>query len=99
MPLDIVITRSHLKSKKYNAVIDGKITIPFGQKGASDYTIHKDEARKERYLKRHRANENWSNPKSAGFYSRWITWEKPSLAEAVANTNRKFKNINVKLQI
>ena len=38
MTIDIVIKRSHLPNKKYDAIIDGKKTIPFGQKNASDFT-------------------------------------------------------------
>ena len=39
MVIEIVIKPSHLQNKKYDAVIDDKKTIPFGQRGASDYTI------------------------------------------------------------
>ena len=46
MTLEIIIKPSHLQNKKYDAVIDDKKTIPFGQRGASDMTQHKDEARK-----------------------------------------------------
>ena len=99
MPLQIEIKRSHLPNKKFNAVIDGKKTIPFGQRGASDYTIHKDEARKQRYLDRHKSTENWNDPTTAGFYSRWVTWEKPTLRQAVANVNRKFKGVHLKLKV
>ena len=97
--MQIEIKRSHLPNKKYDPVINGKKTIPFGQKGASDYTIHKDEARKQRYLERHKTAENWSNPKTAGFYSRWLTWEKPTLKQAAANLSRKFKGLQLKLSV
>ena len=39
--LEIVITKSKTKDKKYDAIIDGRKTIHFGQAGASDFTIHK----------------------------------------------------------
>ena len=42
----VVIQPSHLKEKKkYDAVVNGTKTIPFGARGMSDFTIHKDEAR------------------------------------------------------
>ena len=57
--MEIVISKSDKKNKKYDAVINGTKTISFGQKGASDYTKHKDKDRKERYIDRHSKNENW----------------------------------------
>jgi len=48
MVIEIIIKPSHLQNKKYDAVIDDKTTIPFGRRGASDMTQHKDEARKNR---------------------------------------------------
>lgn len=50
------IRKSHDKEKKWDAVFikDGKEKIvPFGQKGYSDFTKHKDTKRRERYLNRH----------------------------------------------
>jgi len=43
----------------------------------SDYTLHKDQERKERYLQRHK-----NDPKtidSAGFWARDLLWNKPSI--------------------
>ena len=61
MTINIIIKPSHLSSKKYDDVIDDKKTIPFGAKGMSDYTIHKDDERKERYINRHKKAEDWNN--------------------------------------
>ncbi len=97
--MNIIIKPSNRQGKKYDAIINNNKTISFGQKGASDFTIHKDSERKNRYINRHKKNEQWDNPLTAGFWSRWITWEKPTLKEAVNNVNSKFKNINVKLKV
>jgi hypothetical protein len=97
--MQIEIKKSHLPNKKYNAVITGTKTIPFGQRSASDYTIHRDAERKQRYLKRHQVMEDWGDPKTAGFYSRWITWNKPTLQQSVADVNKKFKQLNLKLKV
>ncbi len=97
--MDIVIRKSTNPKKKYTAIVDNKKSINFGQKGFFDFTQHKDEARKNRYIQRHAKNEDWSNPLTAGFYSRWITWEKPTLKEAVNNVNKKFKNLHIKLKV
>ena len=95
--LEIVITKSKTKDKKYDAIIDGKKTIHFGAKGYSDFTIHKDEERKDRYINRHKKTENWNDPKTAGFYAKNILWNKKSVKASVEDTNKRFKNIHLKL--
>ena len=95
--LEIVITKSKTKDKKYDAIIDGKKTIHFGAKGYSDFTIHKDEERKDRYINRHKKTENWNDPKTAGFYAKNILWNKKSVKASVKDTNKRFKNIHIKL--
>ena len=52
--MNIEISKSNKKDKKLTAVIDGKKTIHFGDSNYSDFTKHKDEARKERYIDRHK---------------------------------------------
>ncbi len=87
------ITKSHLPNKKFDAhliVDDRKRVIPFGAKGMSDYTIHQDPKRKERYLSRHKAREDWKNPLTAGFYSRWYLWNKPSLISSENDLRSRF---------
>ena len=43
---------SKAKGKKYYVIYEGR-RINFGAKGMSDYTIHKDKARRDRYRARH----------------------------------------------
>ena len=49
--MEISMKRSHNPKKKYDAIINGSKTISFGAAGYSDYTIHKDDKRKELYKK------------------------------------------------
>jgi len=89
----VKIIRSSKADKKYVALfnIDGKKkTTHFGQAGADDYTITKDEEQKKRYLDRHRANENWNDPLTAGALSRWILWNKPSITDSIASYKKRF---------
>ena len=60
----------------------------------------KNTYRKERYIDRHKAREDWTKTgaKSAGFYSRWITWNKPALKESSDDIGKRFKNMNVKMK-
>ena len=95
---EIIISKSKNKDKKYDARIDGKKTVSFGAAGMSDVTIHKDTARKQRYLNRHKKNENWSDPTTAGFYATNILWNKKTLTEPIKDTNNRSKNINIKLK-
>jgi hypothetical protein len=85
------LSRSEKPDKKFKVTIDNR-TIHFGAKGMSDYTINKDPERKRLYIKRHRARENWSKSgiKTAGFWSRWLLWNKPTLNESIQNIENKF---------
>lgn len=65
-------------------------TVHFGQSGASDYTIHKDEARKNKYISRHAKKEDWGAPMTAGALSRWVLWSEPSLKLAISKYLNKF---------
>ena len=65
-------------------------TVRFGLQGYSDYTKHKDNNRKLRYLARHKSRENWNNPMTAGALSRWILWNKPTIAASIRDFKRRF---------
>ena len=82
------------------AVIDGKKTIHFGQAGASDFTKHKDPERKDRYIDRHKKNENWGKTgvDTAGFYSKHVLWNKPTLEASVHDLNKRFSGMSFKLK-
>ena len=98
--MDVVITKSKKPDKKYDARIDGTKTVSFGQKGASDFTKHKNTDRKERYIDRHKKNEDWnkSGVKTAGFYSKHVLWNKPTIKESIDDINKRFKNLNIKMK-
>jgi hypothetical protein len=89
------IRKSHNKEKKWDAVFvkpDGReIVTPFGQKGYSDFTKHKDVTRRARYLRRHKGmGENWNDPTTPGALSRWVLWNKPTLRGSIKDFKRKF---------
>lgn len=88
----ITISRANDKKKKYVATIDNK-NVKFGAFGMEDYTIHKDKERKKRYIIRHKNNEDWtkSGIRTAGFWSRWLLWNKPSLEASARNIEKKFR--------
>ena len=73
------------KGKKLQAKVEydngNEKTVAFGAKGMSDYTIHKDSERKQRYLDRHKKDPKGID--TAGGLARDILWSKPSLTSAV----------------
>jgi hypothetical protein len=75
--MDVTIKRSKKKDKKFDAIIEGMMTVSFGAKGMSDYTKHKDAERKERYIARHGKKEDWNNPRRLDFMRRTSCGIKP----------------------
>ena len=84
------VTKSDRKGKKLVAKFDDGTQTHFGAAGFEDFTTTGDEERKKRYLDRHRANENWNDPKSAGALARWILWNKPTFSESVKDFKKRF---------
>lgn len=96
--MQAVISVSKDLRKKFDVKIQNKV-ISFGAQGYQDFITSKgDESKKENYIKRHQKNEDWSNPLTAGFWSRWMLWNKRSLAESAKDIEKKF-GIRVKLSI
>ena len=89
--MNIVLKESSRKGKKFMVKVDNK-TIHFGQEGASDYTKNKDDDRKNKYIVRHTKRENWnkSGIKTAGFWSRWLLWNKKTLQASIKDTEKRF---------
>ena len=87
----IYLSRSSNPRKKYMVKVGNK-TIHFGAKGYEDYTTHKDPLRKQRYINRHKNNEDWSiqGIQTAGFWSRWLLWSEPTLKESIQKIENKF---------
>ncbi len=97
--MEVTIKRSKKKDKKFDAIVYGKKTISFGAEGYSDMTQHKDTERKQRYLDRHKKNENWNDPKTPGFYARHVLWNKSTLQASVVDINKKFSKLKAKLKL
>lgn len=92
----IYLEESTRSGKKWMVTIfytDGRRkTVHFGAEGYDDYTMHKDPDRMSLYVSRHSSKEDWtkSGIETAGFWSRWILWSKPSLTAAIKFTKDKF---------
>jgi len=68
--------------------------IKFGASAYDDYTTkrQKDEKRKEAYLSRHEAREDWTKTgiTTAGFWSRWILWNKRTIGASLNDVKKRF---------
>lgn len=85
--------------KKYMVVLKHKVkgvdkekTIKFGEAGAEDYTIHKDDERKKLYIARHMKNENWTKTgiATAGFWSKHLLWSEPTIKASLAKIKKEY---------
>lgn len=94
-PSKVKITKDTETDKKMKAEFydsSGKKikTVRFGAKGYSDFTKHKDEERKQRYINRHRKNEDWNDPMKGGTLAKEILWNKPTLKASIDDYKKKF---------
>ena len=81
-------------NKRYKAVFyddngDKIKTTQFGDKRYENYTIHKDDKRKELYRKRHH-KDNIDDPMSAGALSWWLLWNEPTIEQSVRDYKKRF---------
>jgi len=92
---NIELSKSDKSDKKYKVKVNEK-TIHFGAKGMSDYTKHKDPKRKENYTARHAKRENWnkSGLDTAGFWSKNLLWNKPTITDSIKDIEKRF-NVNI----
>jgi hypothetical protein len=92
--MKLVSLTASLKPKyKWLVVLqDGQTqhSIHFGARGYDDFTTHKDEKRKANYIKRHQPREDWTNPLTAGFWSRWLLWNLPTIKASLADVKKRL---------
>lgn len=86
----IKIVKSPRPEKKLRAYFSDGTHTDFGASGYSDFTLHKDPERRDRYDSRHKRREDWKNPKTAGSLSKWVLWNKPSLKASISDYKRRF---------
>ena len=89
----VELRKSPKPQKKWRVTFEDGSHVDFGQKGYSDFTLHHDPVRMKRYVTRHSGmGETWtkSGIRTAGFWSRWLLWSKPSLESAKKYVQNKF---------
>ena len=86
--MDAILSKSPNPKKKWRVRFP-KGHVNFGAVGYQNYTMHHDPARRQRYLTRH-SKENWTNPRTAGFWARWLLWEEPTIEGAKKKITKRF---------
>ena len=96
-----ILQYSYKPDKKYMVTIfnlktQKTKTIHFGAKNYEDFTIHKDLHRLQLYDLRHKKREDWNNPMTAGFWSKWLLWNQH--ADTIDKAIRQIQNtFNIKI--
>ena len=94
----ISVKKSSKPGKKLTAVFEKnghRFKQHFGASGYQDFTMHKDEERRLRYIRRHRKDLRTNDPTRAGYLSLFILWgETPNLKHQIELYKRKLKTYN-----
>lgn len=86
------LKKSNRKNKKY-AIDMNDMIHHFGDSRYEDFTIHNDLERKNRYIAR-TASQPQDNIHSSSFWSLNLLWNKPTLAQSIKDTEKKY-NIRI----
>lgn len=71
--------------------------IQFGDASMEDYTQHHNRERRAHYIARHRAREHWTDPRTAGFWSRFLLWGESTSLRQNARAIARALSIQVTL--
>ena len=83
--------KSDKAGKKFYIITNDNKKIYFGATGYEHYTEgHLDERRKWSYISRHRKNENWRDPDTAGFWSFYYLWLEPTYEKAYKKIKKQL---------
>ena len=97
--MKVRLLKSPKPAKKWRVIFENGTHVDFGQRGYSDFTLHKDPRRRRLYVQRHSGmGETWTlkGLKTPGFWARWLLWSKPSIQQAKMFMKNKFYIVIVK---
>jgi hypothetical protein len=81
-----------LCSKKMECKGKNTKTVDFGLKGSTTYLDSKDKDKRAAYIARHKVNEDFNNPLTAGSLAKHILWgATTSLKKNIELFKKKFK--------
>ena len=91
--------KSDKPDKKFFIITSSGKKVYFGAAGYNDFIIYNSNEGKEKadkmkraYITRHSKSENWgkSGIDTAGFWSRWLLWNKPTIRESYEDIKKRF---------
>ena len=87
--------KSDKPEKKFYVITKNGNRVYFGALGYQDFTQHKNEARKNSYIQRHQKREDWtmSGIDTAGFWARWLLWNKPTIKASYNDIQKRFSSV------
>ena len=95
-PLKVVLKPSKKRDKKWVAVMPQfGHEHNFGLKDSRTFVDHKNPQKKDNYIKRHRKREDWNDIHSAGFWSKNLLWNKPTISASIRDIEKRF-NLKIK---
>jgi hypothetical protein len=85
--------KSDKPEKKYYIITKSGKKVYFGDSKYEHFTMgHLDWDRRQRYEDRHKKNEQWNNPDTAGYWSYFYLWKYPTYIEAYDKIKKDLKN-------
>ena len=85
---------SSRKNKKWMVIWMGGPNIHFGDSRYEDYTSHKDDDRKKKYLSR-TASQPHNDYKKPAFWARHLLWNKTTIVASIADVNARWPAVQV----
>ena len=95
----VKIEPSTRKSKRYRVTLDDGSHYDFGLKTGSTFIDHKDEKKRDNFLKRHMSNKREKYLienliPSPALFSAFLLWNTPDLDDNIKILNKLFKEQN-----
>ena len=87
--MKIILSNSTRPDKRYMVQINDKL-VHFGSSEHSNFTLHRDEKRKQNYISRHSKAENWNDILTAGFWAKHLLWNKKTLQDSIKDIEHNF---------
>ena len=84
--------KSDKVGKKYYIITNDNKNVYFGASEYEHFTSdHLNERRRLNYISRHRKNEDWGDPNTAGYWSMWFLWSEKSYEQAYKKIRKDLK--------